>query len=124
MNLLPVINSVVSLVDKFVPDKGKAQELKAQITLEVLENKSKELENAVSVINTEANGHSWLQRNWRPLVMLTFTGLTVAHWLGYTSPNLSEEQILGLLDIVQVGIGGYVLGRSGEKIMKEYKSKD
>lgn len=123
MNLLPVISSIVNIVGEFIPDKDKAQELKAKITLEVLQNRSKELENAVSVINTEANGHSWLQRNWRPLVMLTFAGLVVAHWLGFTSPNLSEAQILGLLDIVQVGIGGYVLGRSGEKIMKEYKSK-
>lgn len=123
MNLLPVIDSVVGIIDKFIPDKGKAQELKAQITLEVLSNRSKELEKAVSVINTEANGHSWLQRNWRPLVMVFFAGLVGAHWLGFTPENLGEAEIMELLSIVKVGIGGYVLGRSGEKIMKEYKSK-
>jgi hypothetical protein len=46
----------------------------------------------------------------------------VAKWLGWTAPGITPDQELALLDIIKVGLGGYVVGRSGEKIMKAYKS--
>jgi len=55
------------------------------------------------------------------MIMLWFAGLVGAHWLGFTPENLSEESIARLLDIVQVGLGGYVIGRSAEKVVKEWK---
>ncbi len=72
------------------------------------------------IVYSETAGESWLQRNWRPVVMLIFTGLICAHWLGFTPPNLPESVVLKLLDIVQVGLGGYVIGRSAEKVVREY----
>ena len=74
------------------------------------------------IITAEAKG-GWLQRNWRPLLMLTFAGLVVAHWFGYTAPNIPESVQNSLLNIVLVGMGGYIVGRSGEKIMDKYKDK-
>lgn len=119
----PITGLIGKAIDKAVPDKDEAERLKAQITLEAMNRADTELKGAVSIILAEAQGESWLQRNWRPCTMLTFAGLVVAHWLGFTADNLSEPQILGLLDIVQIGIGGYVLGRSGEKMVKAYKDK-
>lgn len=118
--LLPVINLVSGFVDKFVKDKDEAEKIKANIAIEAMNFNSKELESATSVIIAEAKGDSWLQRSWRPMLMLWFAGLVGAHWLGFTPENLSDEVVIKLLNIVQVGIGGYVLGRSGEKIMKNY----
>ena len=48
--------------------------------------------------------------------MLTFVALIVARWFGWAAPNLSEAEYLKLWDIVQLGLGGYVIGRSAEKI--------
>jgi len=118
--LLPVINLVSGFVDKFVKDKDEAEKIKANIAIEAMNFNSKELESATSVIIAEAKGESWLQRSWRPMLMLWFAGLVGAHWLGFTPENLSDDVVIKLLNIVQVGIGGYVLGRSGEKIMKNY----
>ena len=92
-----------------------------KITLEAMKQDNAELNAATSIILAEANGESWLQRSWRPLMMLWFAGLVGAHWLGLTPDNLSQDTVNHLLNIVQVGIGGYVLGRSGEKIVREYK---
>ena len=121
--LKPVTDLIGTVIDKAIPDKGEAAKLKADITLAVLDKSNKELEQASSIIVAEAQGHSWLQRNWRPLVMLFFTGLVGAHWFGFTAENLTEQEVMSLLEIVKIGLGGYVVGRSAEKFMKEYKSK-
>ncbi|MEX2962838.1 3TM-type holin [Microbulbifer sp. TYP-18] len=108
-------------VDKAFPDKSEANRLKAEIDRQLIAMERKELESATSVITAEAGGESWLQRCWRPIAMLTFVSLVVAHWLGWTAPNLSEEQTLALLEIVKIGLGGYVVGRSAEKAIKTWK---
>ena len=106
---------VLDIVDDVVEDKDEANRLKFEIQRQLIENKSNELESAAKIVLAEAQG-SWLQRNWRPLLMVTFTGLIVAHWFGFTAPDIPETVQNSLLNIVMVGVGGYVVGRSGEKI--------
>ena len=126
---LPIISDVIKavaepilgIIDKAVPDKTQAAQLKNQIQNALINFDTTLLESRAKAIVAEASGESWLQRNWRPLTMLSFTCLIVAHWLGHTAPNLSEAQILSLLGIVKVGLGGYVLGRSAEKVAKNWK---
>lgn len=62
------------------------------------------------------NSESWLTQNWRPLTMLTFVACIVARWFGLSTPGLSEAEYMRLWDIVQLALGGYVIGRSAEKI--------
>ena len=120
--ILPaVLGFLNKTIDKVVLDKDQAEQLKADIAMQAMKQDSAELQAATSIILAEATGDSWLQRNWRPLLMLWFAGLVGAHWLGFTPKNLPEPVVINLLDIVQVGVGGYVLGRSGEKMVKAYK---
>lgn len=49
--------------------------------------------------------------------MLTFGALIVARWFGWAAPNLTEAEYIKLWDIVELGIGGYVIGRSAEKVL-------
>jgi len=53
--------------------------------------------------------------------MLTFTALLVADWLGYSAPNLMPEMKMKLYEIIQLGLGGYVIGRSAEKVVNVFK---
>jgi hypothetical protein len=53
--------------------------------------------------------------------MVTFAGLVVAHWFGFTAPNIPESVQNSLLNIVMVGVGGYVKGRSAEKVADKWK---
>ncbi len=77
-----------------------------------------ELAKQVGVIKAEAQGEGWLQRSWRPIVMLLFTALIVCRWMGWASPDISETLELKLLGIVQLGIGGYIASRGLEKVTK------
>jgi len=49
--------------------------------------------------------------------MLVFVALIVARWLGWSAPNLGEVEALKLWDIVEIDLGGYVIGRSAEKVL-------
>lgn len=56
--------------------------------------------------------------------MLVFTGLIVASWFGFTPPGINEPlspMMARLFDIMEIGIGGYVGGRTLEKIARELK---
>ena len=114
-NLIGTIGGkVLDIVDDVVEDKDEANKLKFQIQKQLMESKTTELEAQARIVLAEAQG-SWLQRNWRPMLMVTFAGLVVAHWFGLTASNIPESVQNSLLNIVMVGVGGYVAGRSAEK---------
>jgi len=109
------------LFSNLFPDPKDAEEAQIKFIALIQSGKLKELETAANVIMAEANSESWLTRTWRPITMLTFVGLVAAHWLGFTAPNITPEEIASLLDIVKVGLGGYVVSRGAEKAIREWK---
>ncbi len=127
LNLLgavaPMVKTLFNTIDKTIDNKAEAEKIKQSIQQQLLSGQLKELEAQAQIITAEAKG-GWLQRNWRPILMLVFAGLVVAHWFGFTAPNIPESVQNSLLNIVLVGMGGYIVGRSGEKIMDKYKGKD
>jgi hypothetical protein len=121
LNLLgPVAGAVFKTIDKVVDNKGEADKLKAKVQEKIIAGELAELEGAAKIIQTEAQG-GFLQRNWRPIMMLVFAGLMVAHWFGFTAPNIPESVQNSLLNIILVGIGGYTVGRSAEKVADRFK---
>lgn len=105
------------LIDRLWPDP--AQKAQAQIALLEMTQRGElaEFTARSDIVKTEAASEHWLAANWRPLLMLTFGALIVARWFGWAAPNLTEAEYLKLWDIVELGIGGYVVGRSAEKIV-------
>lgn len=75
------------------------------------------LQARASIVEAEAKSEHWLTATWRPITMLTMLALTVGDALGIL-PNPLNEQAWALL---QLGLGGYVVGRSVEKVVKEVK---
>ena len=72
------------------------------------------------IIVAEAKGN-WIQRSWRPILMLAFGFIVIyvkflAPLFDLTIPELENE----FWNLLQIGIGGYVIGRTGEKMMKSY----
>jgi hypothetical protein len=92
--------------------KGELAELQAYIQV---------MQARLSVIQSEATSEHFLTANWRPIVMLVFTGLIVARWFGLSAEGISEAEYIEIWGILKLGIGGYVVGRSAEKVVKEYK---
>jgi hypothetical protein len=105
------------LIDRLWPDP--AQRAQANLALLELAQKGELAEFAAraEIVKTEAASSHWLAANWRPILMLIFGGLIVARWFGWAAPALTEAEYLKLWDIVEFGLGGYVVGRSAEKII-------
>lgn len=111
--LAPILGKVVGNLFPDPEQKAKAQ---AEMMAELMKHQA-EIENAAAqIIKTEAASQHWLAANWRPITMLTFLGLIVARWFGWAAPDLSQDEYLKLWSIVELGLGGYVIGRSVEKI--------
>ena len=93
--------------------KHQLTAIQASMSEKMLGYESELLQARTKVITAEAQGASWLQRNWRPITMLTFLGLVVADTFGWTTFRLAGEA----WTLLQIGLGGYVVGRSAEKVV-------
>jgi len=115
--LIPALSAILSkVIDKAVPDKDKAAQLKADATQQLISMDQMELQGAIDIIKAEATGGSWIQQNWRPITMLSFLVLLFMYWFGIAPENLPESTINKLFDLLQIGIGGYIGGRTIEKV--------
>ena len=93
--------------------KARLFEMQSTMAAQVLGYETRLAEAKTKVITAEAQGASWIQRNWRPITMLTFLALVVADTFGLTQFRLAEEA----WTLLQIGLGGYVVGRSAEKVI-------
>lgn len=120
-----LLNRTAGVIDKAVPDKDLAAKIKQDIDKQILECDISALQEQASVIKTEAGGESFLQRNWRPIVMLMFAYIVFNNFIlaPYIKCFYNAFPILpvpdNLWDLLKLGIGGYVVGRSAEKITRE-----
>lgn len=115
--LTAALNLGGQLIDRLWPDPEKRDQAKLALMEMAQKGELAELTGRAEIVKTEAASEHWLAANWRPLLMLTFGGLIVARWFGWAAPNLSDAEYLKLWSIVELGIGGYVIGRSAEKVL-------
>lgn len=129
MNLFRVLGDLfkpaVELVDNLhTSDEERLQAknviltTQAQLLGQTFEYENRQLEARSRIIEAEAKSDNLLTSAWRPITMLTFLTLVVTYWFGYTPEGLSEERVADVFELIKWGLGGYVVGRSGEKIVR------
>lgn len=117
----PIIDKVLP---RFFSDKDKRLEARSAIEQQLQANEHS-IETAIvnaqrDIIVADAKGESWLQRSWRPIVVLTFTALIVAYQLGLTDgTRMTDIYTEGLLDIVKLALSGFIVSRGAEKVTKQ-----
>lgn len=143
--LLPLIlPAAMDLLKRFIPDKAEqaqaeiklreilleADKVRQETEARKLEAEAKQVESASSVIRAETQGESAAGRNWRPHLMYFF--MVLIAYGAVISPLLRAIlSVFGIdfpiytlpsqvWDIVWVCVGGYVMGRSGEKMVGLY----
>lgn len=117
-----ILNLFTSLVGPVTSLVGKWADVRAKLA-EMLHRKDMtELDAQMQTILAEAKGESWLQRNWRPLAVLSLVALVIyatvhnAFLPGY--PDVQPMIIpVRVWDLIQYSLCGYMGLRSVEKIL-------
>ena len=114
-----VADAVSGLVERLTLPAREKKQLEADVLRLLLEREKELLRVRAALLQEEGKGN-WLQRSWRPLVMLTFAAVIL---IG-TFTNISIlSDTSRFWDLLEIGLGGYVVGRSGEKIMQALTRK-
>ena len=113
-----IVNDLLSGLDNLLT--SKEEKIQAEnVIKKVLVEKELQLQRLqTEIIVAEAKGN-WLQRSWRPILMLAFGFIVIyvkfiGPLFGLAIPELENE----FWELLKIGIGGYVVGRSAEKIAK------
>ena len=145
--MLPILGSLLSgiggkilgnaaetacdVIDQFVADKDLAANLKAEARMRMMEvdvtKYAAQLEAQKATLVAEITGESWIQRNWRPTVMMMFAAIIANNYIIFPYLSLFDfsKEAVTQLDLPEVmweclklGLSGYIVGRSAEKIAK------
>ncbi len=122
MSFLSFISAAISPVTELIDNLHTSDEeretlrikfvsLQNEITTKVIALESQLIAAKSSIIVAEANSQSSIARNWRPITMLTFLMLVVLDSFGWLPSPLAPEA----WTLLQLGLGGYVVGRTLEK---------
>jgi len=120
---------VAGLIDKSVPDKDLAARLKQDIQRMALEQERDLIKASGAIIEAEARSDHPLAAQWRPILMLSITAILINNYLVAPYMQLLFGTAVHLdlpepmWNLLTVGVGGYVIGRSAEKSVRHWSQK-
>ena len=119
----PLAKILFNTIEKAVPDKDLQEKLKAQLQTQLLQSHTQELKAAASIIEAEAKA-GWFASSWRPLLMYVLIFILVWNYVigpvikVFTGAIISFELPGDVWTLLNVGLGGYVVGRSAESVAR------
>jgi len=81
------------------------------------------------VVVAEAKSEHWITSAWRPITMLVFVVIIANNFILapyidlFFQSGLTLEIPNQMWSLLQIGLGGYIGGRSAEKLAKTIKEK-
>ena len=109
---MDMIDNVHTSTEEKLIQKAQLLELQTTFLVQALDYEQEQLKSKTAIIMAEASSQSWLARSWRPITMLTFLVLVCADAFGMLPFRLADDA----WTLLQIGLGGYVVGRSAEKV--------
>jgi len=122
-----ILKPIASTIDALTTNNEEEMQAKAALLKATSEAQAKLFELQQKVILAEAQGESPLQRNWRPILMLTIVGIIANNFIlaPYVAAIFDTTIYLdlpqSLWQLLMIGVGGYVVGRSTEKVVSTLK---
>lgn len=107
-----IVEKIGEVVERLTLPAREKRQLEAELLRCVQEWERELVRERAELLREEAHGN-WLQRSWRPLVMLTFA---IVILIGTFTDISILSDTSRFWDLLEIGLGGYVIGRSGEKM--------
>lgn len=100
--------------------RAKFMMIQGDILTKVAQFETMLVDSQAAVIKAEAQSQSVLARNWRPVLMLTFTYIIAHNYVLAPMFGLNYLEIPGdMWGLLKIGVGGYIGARTFEKITPE-----
>jgi hypothetical protein len=112
-----LIDELHTSEEEKLQQQRKLLEIQAMVLDSSLEYEKEMMTARAEIVNSEAKSDHWITATWRPITMLTFLALAVGDSLSLLATPLRDEAWM----LLQIGLGGYVVGRSAEKVIKEVR---
>jgi hypothetical protein len=113
------VEAVGSVVDSAFTNDEERLKAKAEITQIVTDYTKSIAQSASEVLKVELSGN-WLQRSWRPILMLAFGFIVIYEYFIAPVTGLKAIDLpIQFWSLLEIGIGGYVIGRSVEKVTEK-----
>lgn len=108
-----LVSAVGEIVDRLTLPGREKKQLETDILQLLIAVEEKTITEQAAAIREEAQGN-WLQRSWRPIVMLVFTLIILAGTF-LNLPILANTS--RFWDLLEIGLGGYIIGRGSEQLV-------
>jgi len=108
-----LIDELHTSEDERLAAKGHLLDVQAAAMQRVFDYERSTLEAQANIVSSEASSEHWLTATWRPITMLTMLTLVVGDAMMWLPNPLSEDAFT----LLKIGLGGYLVGRSAEKIV-------
>jgi len=124
----PLAKILFNTIEKSVPDKDLQAKLKSDLQTQLLQSSTQELKAAASIVEAEAKA-GWFTASWRPLLMYVLIFILIWNYiLGpivkfFFAAAITIDLPGDVWTLLQIGLGGYVVGRSGESIAKSLANR-
>jgi hypothetical protein len=121
----PIVNAVMGVFNKIQDRKLSEAEARAEVEKAVMGTISEVSKSQADVIIAETKSDSWLARNWRPIVALSSFGSIwfvifaypfLLTWGLLPQVRFGDVGLEWFFTLTTICVGGYVGGRSVEKI--------
>ncbi len=129
--MIPVVDAALNIGSKLIDRLWPSPEDRDKAKLALLELQQegalREIEANMQVVVAEAKSEHWLTASWRPILMLTFTAvvannLILAPYIGLMfGVNAALPMPAEVWELLQLGIGGYLAGRTIEKGLQTWR---
>ncbi len=116
------------IIDSYVSDLELRRKLAAELETNMIAHLGKSLELQQAIVLAEVKSEHWLTRSWRPILMMVLMFFLILVGLlipladlaaGHQIPFNPRWSALpeGFWNFLSVGVGGYIGGRSLEKVV-------
>ena len=119
--LTALIGPIMAILTRIIPDPEQQAEAKSELMNIMVKAQAEEMKAKSQVVIAEAKGESWMQRNWRPVLMFTFIALIINNFIlvpymaAVGLPIAPLPLPTEMWTLLTIGVGGYIGGRSYEK---------
>jgi hypothetical protein len=128
-SLIPILAPIIGdLIKRLIPDGDKSIEVEKEIKLALLEHTGSLEDLRGKIVLEEAKSSNWLTAAWRPLLMMVVVLIIACNYLLFPIIAIFYPEMITLelpqelWQLLTIGVGGYVVGRSGEKMVDTWSN--